>query len=429
MASRRKDIPVKRMHRGFLGVLLSVVLAVVWKLAKELAAARAAEATARAAEAAARAEAEAARAVAAAASAPDTARRISMDAFNAAEEWRQARVLELYANMTDADWDSAARWKSYAKPDAPERSCAVGSGARPLLSDIALLSRAVAALPQLGNASRRFYLALHTYHSTGLEGNTLTLPETLLTVAGQPLFGGFDSRVMPTPLTARSVLEAQCLAQLWVALDLASLPGRHKPTLDLASLPVSGLVDLNSAITRGSNTPTGLRRHPVAIGHQRVLLPMPDEVPVLVDEYLAWLRAAVLHGDGAAGGEAGDSAALERQLTLACDAHTRFVFVHPFADGNGRLARTLAGLVLQRAGLPAPMFTREARAEYMAAVAAATMDRNYAPLAALHAAAVRRALACQIMLADGAPPTSNDGPLEDVLSRSGCFLHPTQKTS
>jgi hypothetical protein len=398
---------------------LTVVLAVGWKFAAELEAARAAEAVARA-------ELEAARAAEAVARAPDTARRISMAAFNAAEEWRQVRVLELYANMTDADWDSAARWKSYAQPDAPERSCAVGSGARTLLSDIALLSRAVAALPQLGNASRRLNLALHTFHSTGLEGNTLTLPETLLTVSGQSLFGGFDSRLMPTPLTARSTVEAQCLAQLWDALDLASLSGRRKPPLDLASLQVSGLVDLNAAITRGSDTPTGLRLRPVAIGHQRVLLPMPDEVPVLVDEYLTWLRAAV--ADGAeAGGEADDNA-LERQLTLACDAHTRFVFVHPFSDGNGRLARTLAGLVLQRAGLPAPMFTREARTEYMAAVAAATLDRHYAPLAALHAAAVRRALACQILLADGAPPT-RDSPLDDVLRRSGCFLHPTQQTS
>ena len=158
---------------------------------------------------------------------------------------------------------------------------------------------------------------------------------------------------------------------------------------------------------------------------------MPDEVPVLVEEYLTWLRAAVLHGGDAAGGEADDSnSALERQLTLACDAHTRFVFVHPFSDGNGRLARALAGLVLQRAGLPSPMFMREARAEYMAAVAAATMQRDYAPLAALHAAAVRRALACQILLAeDDAPPLARDGPLDNVLSRSGCNLHPTRESA
>ena len=399
--------------------LLLLVIAVVWKLTAELAAARADLA-------AARAELAAARVAEGGARAPDTARRLAMDAFNDAEEWRQARVLELYANMNDADWDSAVRWKSYAQPDAPERSCAVGSGALPLLGDIALLSRAVAALPQPGNASRRLYLALHTFHSTGLEGNTLTLPETLLTVGGQSLFGGFDARLMSTPLTARSTVEAQSLAQLLDSLDLASLSGRREPPLDLASLKVSALAELNSAITRGSDTPTGLRTRPVAIGHQRVLLPMPDEVPALVDEYLSWLRSALLYGAGA--GSEADADVLERQLTLACDAHTRFVFVHPFSDGNGRLARTLAGLVMQRAGLPAPMFTREARTEYMAAVAAATMDRHYAPLAAMHAAAVRRALACQILLADGAPP-AHGSPLNTVLSRSDCILYPARGSS
>ena len=402
---------------------MAIVLAVAWKSSADAAAAREGLRVARVAEAAARAGEAAARAAEAAALAPDTALRVAREAFDAAEAWRQARVLELYANMTDLDWDTAARWKSYAQPDAPERTCTFGSGGARLLllSDIALLARAVAALPPPGNASRRLYLALHTYHSTGLEGNTLTLPETLLVVSGQSLFGGFDARVMPTPLTARSTVEAQSLAQLLDELDLASLSGRREPPLNLASLGVSALVDLNSAITRGTDTPTGLRLRPVAIGHQRVLLPMPDELPALVDEYLIWLRSAALDGAGAGSETAAD--ALGRQLTLACDAHTRLVFVHPFSDGNGRCARTLAGLVLQRAGLPAPMFTREARTEYMAAVAAATMERNYAPLAQLHAEAVRRSLACQILLADGVA-SIRDGPLEAVLSRSGCTMHP-----
>lgn len=352
------------------------------------------------------------------------------DAFYAAEAWRQERVLELYANMSDADWDTAARWKSYAQPDAPERSCGAGAGTRgSVLRDIALLSRAVAALPvPVKNTSRSLYLALHTFHSTGLEGNTLTLPETLLTVQGKSLLAGYDSRVMHTPLTARSVVEAQSFAQLWNRLDLASpRPGRSVPALDLTTLAVLELVQLNSAITRGSDTPTGLRLRPVAIGHQRVLLPMPDELPPLVDEYVAWLRSAVLDATTDAGGVADvdDGAALERRLTMACDAHARFVFVHPFADGNGHLARTLAGLVLQRAGLPAPMFTREARAEYMAAVSKATIQRNYAPLAEMHAVAVRRALACQILLADDGATTPG-GALEEVLSRSDCSLHQMQ---
>ena len=88
------------------------------------------------------------------------------------------------------------------------------------------------------------------------------------------------------------------------------------------------------------------------------------------------------------------------ELVDACDAHTRFVFIHPFMDGNGRLARTLAALVLQRFGLPAPMVPRSARATYMSAVSSATgAERNYAPLAEMLAEAVRRSLACLVKLA------------------------------
>jgi hypothetical protein len=159
----------------------------------------------------------------------------------------------------------------------------------------------------------------------------------------------------------------------------------------------------------------------VAIGHQRVLLPMPDELPALVAEFLAWLASSVTAAEREDGhtltscgsaAAAAPPAALERALALACDAHTRYVFVHPFIDGNGRLARTLSALVLQRLGLPAAMVPRSLRAEYMAAVSAATVRRDYAPLAAIHAAAVRRSLTCLLRLARAAealpplPPAS-----------------------
>ena len=223
---------------------------------------------------AARAAAAAALAQLAAARAPDAVNAASRATFHATEEWRQALVNTLYANATDAVWDSAARWKSYAQPDPSERSCAVGAAARPLLSDIAVLFHAVATLPPLADDSRVRYLALHTFHSTGLEGNTLTLQETVLTVAGQSLRAGFVERVKPTPLTERSTVEAQNLAQFWDAPDLASLSGRRQPPLELASLGLANLVDLNWAVTRGTGSLTGLRLRPVAIGHQRVLLSM-----------------------------------------------------------------------------------------------------------------------------------------------------------
>ena len=45
--------------------------------------------------------------------AEDDARRVAHAAFLAAEEWRAEATATLYANMTDTDWDTAARWKAY----------------------------------------------------------------------------------------------------------------------------------------------------------------------------------------------------------------------------------------------------------------------------------------------------------------------------
>ena len=402
------------------------------------AAAAEAEVAVRAAAAAAAEAHAAAVAAEARAASPDEAKRVAYRAFQEAEAWRVREAAVVYANMTDADWDTAARWKGYAQPEAPERTS--GGAASPpagLLADIRALRRALAAVAPLSNRSCSTYVALHAFHPTGLEGNTLTLHETLQTIAGQPLLAGMDARVLPTPSASLSATEALNVAQLWSALDLSSLPGRSPPPLDLTTLSVRALEDLNSAITRDTGTPVGLRRRAVAIGHKRVLLPMPDEVPALVKELLAWLNAEVAQLVAATAVGDGDSdAELARALALACDAHTRFVFIHPFADGNGRLARTLAGLVLQCAALPAPMIPRELRAEYMAAVSGATgTTRDYAPLALLHAQAVRRSLACQLALArleskataaeSAAQPTTAGvyTALAEALERSDCALH------
>ena len=45
--------------------------------------------------------------------------------------------------------------------------------------------------------------------------------------------------------------------------------------------------------------------------------------------------------------------------------HAAFVRIHPFADGNGRMARLVANLPLLRAGLPPVLIPLSRRAEYV----------------------------------------------------------------
>ncbi len=65
----------------------------------------------------------------------------------------------------------------------------------------------------------------------------------------------------------------------------------------------------------------------------RYTAPEAERVPALLDDLLGWLNAKETH-----------------PLIVAALGHAYLAAIHPFADGNGRVARLLARLVLGRAG-------------------------------------------------------------------------------
>jgi len=79
-------------------------------------------------------------------------------------------------------------------------------------------------------------------------------------------------------------------------------------------------------------------------------------------------------------------------LALA-EVHAELILVHPFRDGNGRLARLLALLMGLQAGLPPldfSLFAGPGRRSYIASIHAA-MARNYSPLTAKFVRIIERA--------------------------------------
>jgi cell filamentation protein len=76
------------------------------------------------------------------------------------------------------------------------------------------------------------------------------------------------------------------------------------------------------------------------------------------------------------------------------EVHVELVLIHPFREGNGRVARILAVLMGLQAGLPPLFFDQlsgRKREEYFAAVRAG-LDRNYEPMTRLFTAVVKRTL-------------------------------------
>jgi Fic family protein len=86
-----------------------------------------------------------------------------------------------------------------------------------------------------------------------------------------------------------------------------------------------------------------LRNEPVIVsrglGRDPYRPPASTEVPALVNEVAAWLGS-------------GDLA--RHPVVRAAMAHLNLVSIHPFRDGNGRVARVIQSLVLAREGLLRP---------------------------------------------------------------------------
>jgi cell filamentation protein, protein adenylyltransferase len=80
------------------------------------------------------------------------------------------------------------------------------------------------------------------------------------------------------------------------------------------------------------------------------------------------------------------------RLRWIAAAHARLLRVQPFGDGNGRVGRLVANLLLRRLGLPIAAFPGRLGARYPDALARADSG-DLEPLAALFGEAVREALA------------------------------------
>ena len=74
--------------------------------------------------------------------------------------------------------------------------------------------------------------------------------------------------------------------------------------------------------------------------------------------------------------------------------HTELILIHPFRDGNGRLARLIATLMAWQAGLPNLDFggiSGKKRQEYFSAVRAG-LDYNYEPMIEVFDSVIQRTL-------------------------------------
>jgi len=196
--------------------------------------------------------------------------------------------------------------------------------------------------PMLGQL-RAYYRIGLTWSSNALEGNTLTESETKvlledgLTVGGKPL---------------RDTLEALGHAQ---AYDfMFSLLGSHDITeADMQTMHRMFYSDIDAEAA-------GIYRSiPVFITGSAYPVCAPARIQEEITTLFAWVHA-----------HRGNYHPVE----FAAELHKRFVFIHPFIDGNGRIARLLMNTALIQEGYMLAIIPPVLRHEYIALLERAHTD-------------------------------------------------------
>ena len=208
---------------------------------------------------------------------------------------------------------------------------------RPILEHIRDgYARELRRTPPSGLERNREALAVaFTYNTQRIEGSTLTLRETAallargITPAGKPL---------------RDVKEAEVHHALF--LDLLKERG---------DLTLARVLSWHHRLFRGTRPDIAgrIRRHQVAVSGSRFVPPSPVEVDPLLREFFRWYTRA---RDGT------------HPVELAALVHLRFVTIHSFSDGNGRVSRLLMNFVLQRRGYPMLVIPYTGRNRYYTAL-------------------------------------------------------------
>ena len=225
-----------------------------------------------------------------------------------------------------------------------------------ILNKVAAISEAVGRLTVLTDQARALRLRrinrIRTIHgSLAIEGNSLSEAQITAILEGK--------HVIAPP---REVQEVKNALAAYDRFDTWK-PEAEKDLLEAHRILMSGLIDEAGIYRR-----RGVR---VMAGQQVIhMAPPADRVPHLMADLFGWLDTSDTH-----------------PLIASSVFHYEFEFIHPFADGNGRMGRLWQSLILARwtplfADIPVESLIFEHQAEYYHAIQESTRQTDSAPFIA-----------------------------------------------
>jgi Fic family protein len=190
---------------------------------------------------------------------------------------------------------------------------------------------------------KEYYRVGLTYSSNAIEGNSLTESETKIvleegiTIGGKPLKDHYEA-----------VGHGEAYDFLYSLVKDKTI--QEEDIKNLHRIFYKRIDETNAGVYRNVRAIITGSKYP---------LPPPERIPELMKKFMGGLQK------GREGFHPVESAAR---------AHKEFVFIHPFVDGNGRMARLLMNLILMRDGFNIAIITPVMRGEYIASLEKAHTD-------------------------------------------------------
>ena len=208
----------------------------------------------------------------------------------------------------------------------------------------------------------KFYLYSLITHSTAIEGSTITELENQIM---------FDHGVS---LKGKSIEEQSMNLDLKVAYEKAIEQAKqHKPiTIDLL-ISLSALVmrntgkEYNTALGNFSSARGELRLLNVTAGVGGRSYMNYSKVPAKLADFCERLNSERANAF---------TMSVDELYQMSFDAHYNLVTIHPWADGNGRMARLVMNMLQFEFGLIPTKILKEDKEEYIKALVATREDDN-----------------------------------------------------
>ena len=182
-----------------------------------------------------------------------------------------------------------------------------------------------------------------TYNTNKIEGSTLTHLETALLL---------EKGISPANKPIEDIKEAEQHREVFYDMikydkniNISTLIHWHKKLFQFTKLDIAGKI----------------RTYPVYISGSKHLPPSPVDLDLLIKEFFDWYNK---------------NKNKVHPVHLAALVHFRFVSIHPFGDGNGRITRLFMNYVLNINGYPMLIIEYKNRKSYYNALEMSNVKNN-----------------------------------------------------